>query len=96
MTTMTDAHRCPGCSGEGVLSDDPQVLRCESCGGVFTVETITLEQAMKFVGLHLTMLDKAGPDGQFYFDLLIYRARPTPDRYHGWADVKTKRVVQLG
>lgn len=85
---------CPGCNGSGVLTDDPQVLRCESCGGIFTdPETpITGVQAMKFVAFQLDMLDNAGADGAFYFDLDVMNR----GRLHGWADKRRKRVVQWG
>jgi len=88
---------CHGCNGRGRMTDDPDVLRCDGCGGVFTYYPITIEQAMKFVGLQQPMAANAGSDGSFYFDFLI---RPkllgTPIRSHGWADTKTKRVVQYG
>lgn len=92
---------CPGCNGSGVLTDDPQVLRCDGCGGIFTdAETpITLVQALKFVLLNQPMQDRAGADGAFYFDLDLveYGAKPAnATRYHGWADRETKRVVQWG
>ncbi len=89
---------CPGCSGSGVLSDDPQVLRCTGCGGVFTDTElpITAAQAIKFVAIHLPMVANAGPDGQFYFDLELSDGRMAGRRVHGWADRKTKRVVQWG
>jgi hypothetical protein len=93
--------QCPGCSGSGILTDDPQVLRCTGCGGVFTgADPISFDQALKFVAFKLGMLDNAGPDGQVYFDLTIINAsgpqEGKPTRVHGWADRKTKRVVQWG
>lgn len=93
---------CPGCSGSGVLTDDPQVLRCQSCGGIFTdPETpITRAQALKFVALLQPMLPNAGTEGTFYFDLDLYVEPRTMagdyHRVHGWADRRTKRVVQWG
>jgi hypothetical protein len=93
---------CPGCSGRGVLSDDPQVFRlvfqCTSCGGVFTsTEPITAEQAMRFVALGSPMLANATEDGTFYFDLDVALVDGSGhNRRHGWADRKTKRVVQWG
>ncbi len=94
-----DHGSCPGCSGVGVLTDDPSVLKCERCGGFFTVDPITFEQAMQFVALGQPMLTNAGPDGQFYFDLFVntsWRDKPALGRVHGWADARTKRVVQFG
>ncbi len=94
--------KCPGCSGEGVLTDDAQVLRCQSCGGVFTADSaqpITMEQAMKFVVFQLPMSANAGPDGQFYFDLDIateWKGQAVTKRIHGWADSKTRAIVQFG
>lgn len=90
---------CPGCSGAGVLTDDPQVLHCTRCGGIFTDPNFPIigEQAIKFVAYHLPMLANAGVEGSFYFDLDI--ARPSDGgrtRLHGWADRRTKRVVQYG
>lgn len=91
---------CPGCSGHGTLSDDPQVFRCDSCGGVFTsTEPIVMEAAIKFVSLQLPMLANAGADGSFYFDLDIvtsWKNKREVARVHGWADRRTKRVVQFG
>jgi hypothetical protein len=93
---------CPGCSGGGELTDDPQVLRCLGCGGIFTDAQlpITFEQAMKFVAINQAMLPNAGVDGSFYFDLdvldPILKDGKTFNRLHGWADRKTKRVVQWG
>jgi hypothetical protein len=91
---------CPGCSGLGLLSDDPQVLRCQGCGGVFTnpAEPITEQQAFQVVAIHLPMLANAGPDGSFMFDLNVVTdwKGPRVARLHGWADRKTKRVVQWG
>lgn len=93
---------CPGCSGAGIMTDDPQVLRCERCSGLFTAdwdEPITFEQALKIVALQQPMLAQAGPDGQFYFDLAVattWRGKNEVGRVHGWADLKTKRVVQFG
>jgi hypothetical protein len=92
---------CPGCNGDGILTDDPQVKRCRSCGGVFTDRRmpVTFEQAMKFVALHLDMLPTAGAEGQFYFDLDIctnWKGQACVARIHGWADTKTRRVVQFG
>ncbi len=96
--THPDPHRCPGCSGVGVLSDDPQVLRCASCGGMFTSgEPISSMQAERVVRVFHDMLPNAYEDGQFYFDLDVYpNDHDSPVRMHGWADVKTKRVVQWG
>lgn len=90
---------CPGCSGLGLLSDDPQVLKCQGCGGFFTDSRfpIVMEQAIPFVKVHLPMLANAGVDGSFMFDLDI--TRPSDggrQRMHGWADRKTGRVVQWG
>lgn len=94
------ATTCPGCSGAGVLTDDPQVLRCERCGGVFTnprFQGIIMEQAIRFVAVHQPMLANAGTDGAFYFDLFIVRPSDGgQQRMHGWADKATKRVVQWG
>jgi hypothetical protein len=92
---------CPGCDGDGVLSDDPQVLRCTKCGGVFTAnpaEPITQAQAMKFVALHLPLQANAvDADQVFYFDLdLVADVERGQTRLHGWADKATKRVVQWG
>jgi len=93
---------CPGCNGHGVMTDDPQVSRCESCGGVFTPDRtmpITMQQAFRFVRMDAMMLTDAGPDGQFYFDFFIateWKDKPEIARVHGWADTKTKRVVQFG
>lgn len=89
---------CPGCSGSGVLTDDPQVLKCTSCGGIFTdaEQPITPEQAIKFVAIHLPMLANAGTDGSFFFDLELIGGRMDGRRVHGWADRRTKRVVQWG
>lgn len=92
---------CPGCSGSGVLSDDPQVLKCTSCGGIFTDAElpITLDQARKIVALDQPMKQEAGLLGQFYFDLDVLDAilaDGTVNRIHGWADRETKRVVQWG
>jgi hypothetical protein len=93
---------CPGCSGAGILTDDPQVLQCERCGGVFTLRTepITLPQATAVVRLHLPMQAEAGAEGAYYFDLTIVRGpgplAGTVERVHGWADRTSKRVVQYG
>lgn len=94
---------CPGCNGAGVLTDDPQVLRCESCGGIFTDGElpITWMQAIQFVKINQPMLANAGDEGQFYFDLDVTNDRPTIGaaghrRLHGWADRATRRVVQWG
>lgn len=93
---------CPACSGGGELTDDPQVLKCISCGGIFTDAElpITFDQALKFVALHLAMLANAGADGAFFFDLEVFDViladGKTTNRLHGWADRKTKRVVQWG
>lgn len=92
---------CPGCSHVGELTDDPQVLKCTGCGGVFTDgQAITWAQALKFVALHLAMLPNAGDEGSFLFDLdvfdVILADGKTTNRLHGWADKRTKRVVQWG
>lgn len=89
---------CPACNGDGILTDDPQVLKCRSCGGLFTDrQSITAEQAMKFVAIHLPMQLNAGGDGQFFFSFeLGGNGRLSGARVHGWADAKTKRVVQWG
>jgi len=98
---MEAVPTCPGCSSEGVLSDDPQVYRCTGCRGVFALADapITFDQALKFVALHLPMMANAGADGQFYFDLMLsttWKGEAEVGRVHGWADTKTKRVVQFG
>jgi hypothetical protein len=91
---------CPGCSGLGLMSDDPSVLQCQGCGGVFTAEGITPEQAIKFVAIHLPMVlggePRFSPISTFYFDLELSDGRLAGRRVHGWADRKTKRVVQWG
>lgn len=89
---------CPGCSGEGVLTDDPQVLKCTMCGGIFTKrsEPITVEQALKFVAIHQPMKAEADLPGSFYFDLELSDGRMAGRRVHGFADRNTKRVVQWG
>lgn len=89
------AHQCPGCSGTGIPTDVPQVLRCQGCGGVFTREPIVAQRAERFVAFGKPMLAKAGPAGSFYFDFDL-DTRPTIQRIHGWADQATKRVVQWG
>jgi hypothetical protein len=92
--------KCPGCSGPGVLSDDPQVMRCEMCGGVFTTDQpISEQQVRQFVAFGQAMLQNAGPDGSFYFDFMVvpsFREPGLATRVHGWADKATKRVVQWG
>lgn len=92
---------CPACSGGGELTDDPQVLKCLGCGGIFTDAElpITEAQAFRFVAIHQPMLANAGADGQFFFDLTVvtsWKDKPETCRVHGWADRKTKRVVQWG
>ena len=96
---------CPGCNGPSVLSDDPQVMRCEACGGVFTPYSgnmalagpIHVDQAMPFVNFRAPMLANAGPAGSFYFDFMVIGDTNAPARRaHGWADKATKRVVQWG
>lgn len=92
-------NECPACSGPGTMSDDPQVLKCTRCGGIYTPigESIVGEAAIKFVAYHLPMLANAGTDGQFYFDLVVFRPSDGgKTRMHGWADRKTRRVVQWG
>lgn len=86
-------HTCPGCSDNGVLTDDPSVLRCQSCGGVFTTERITEAQGFKFVSFNRPMLHDS--NDMFYFDFVVDNG-DTVDRMHGWADKATKRVVQWG
>jgi len=91
---------CPGCSGLGLLSDDPDVLRCQGCGGVYTTDPITPEQAIKFVAIHLPMVSGAEPRfgviETFYFDLELSDGRLAGRRIHGWADKRSKRVTQWG
>ncbi len=99
---VSEGHQlCPGCSNLGRLTDDPQVLRCEGCGGVFSHRhfPLVMAQALKFVALHQDMKQEAGIMGTFYFDLDIlteWNGRRAVGRVHGWADVETKRVVQFG
>jgi hypothetical protein len=79
------------------MTDDPSVLRCQSCGGVFTVAPVTMEQVLKFVSVHLPMV--LGEYDPFYFDFVVSSHDPgrmAGTRMHGWADRKTKRVVQWG
>ena len=92
------AALCPGCDGAGVPTDDPQVLRCERCGGIFTKQNqpITIDQALKFVWMFAPMQANAGPEGQFMFDLDIMDRLGKRRRMHGWADRNTKRVTQWG
>lgn len=91
---------CPGCCGDGIKSAVPNVLTCRSCGGVFTVEPITFDAALGMVAMNQAMLAKAGPDGQFLFDFVVFDViladGKTVNRLHGWADKATKRVVQWG
>ena len=89
---------CPGCSGIGVLTDDPEVLKCSQCGGIFTNRPIPEEAALAQVRFHLPMLAQVGMEGTFYFDLEITRQgdRRNARRIHGYADKRTKRVVQWG
>lgn len=100
---LSEGHTvCPGCSDIGVLTDDPSVLRCQGCDGVFTTEPITLEQALKFVRIaDANLLPTAKAAGTFYFDLeVLYfnrnRTESQARRLHGWADRATKRMTQLG
>jgi hypothetical protein len=92
---------CPGCSGSAVMTDDPSILRCERCGGVFNQanDPITPEQADRYVRVTAPMQDNA-VEGSFYFDFFIVMgvdiARLRPTRIHGWACSKTKRIVQIG
>ena len=99
-----DVPVCPGCSGPGVLTDDPQVLRCTKCDGVFTdpKQPITPEQAIKFVRIQLPMatMRTFGRRTAFYFDLDIVESAGaglnSVTRVHGWANRETKQVVQWG
>jgi DnaJ-class molecular chaperone len=96
-TTTTRTATCPGCSGFGRMTDNSSVLQCNRCGGFFTAEPITREEAADVIAIQLPMLGNAGPDGQFYFDLDILAADcNSHSRIHGWADMKTRRVVQWG
>lgn len=96
------AVACPGCSGAGILTDDPQVLKCTRCSGLFTADwdmPLTFDQACRIVRLNQNMLPNAGADGSFYFDLAVeteWKGKREVARVHGWADSKTKRVVQFG
>jgi hypothetical protein len=100
MTATTTKTTCPGCNGQGAATKETvAVLKCQSCGGVFTYQGIgiTMEMAMLFVAVHLPMQANAGAEGQFYFDFII--TRPSDNgrqRMHGWADRATRRVVQWG
>lgn len=87
---------CPACNGSGVLTDNPSVLRCERCGGIYSQrnEPITLEEVRKYV--NYTQMRPEPLKDQFYFDFYIVFPSGEIDRMHGWACSETKQVVQWG
>lgn len=87
---------CPACNGNGVLTDNPSVLRCEECGGLFSQvsEPITLDEVRRYVDY--TRMCQDAMEGQFYFDFFVLLPNDVVERIHGWACSKTKRVVQWG
>lgn len=89
---------CPGCDGQGILSDHAGVYRCQRCGGFFTNpnEPIAMDVALKVVALKAPMQANAGQAGTFYFDLDIITGANSHRRLHGWADAASKSVVQWG
>lgn len=99
-TTAIRATECPGCSGQGKkngINGNPCVVKCDRCGGLFTIRTIGWQECLEFVNLNAPML--ANSEAQQYFDFCY--AGPScgggkPVRVHGWFDRITKRVVQWG
>lgn len=102
-SNIVPGSSCPGCSGVGVETNDPSILRCGSCRGFFTPKgaVISQRQMTAVIDTSQVMLAEAGEAGQFYFDLVVNREQgygcdPVVRRLHGWADVATRRVVQWG
>lgn len=89
--------KCPACSGAGRQTENKMVHKCERCSAVFTPAGAFLLpiQALQIVSLSDHMLANAGPEGQFYFDLVV-SSDGKVHRMHGWADRATKRVIQWG
>lgn len=79
-------NKCPGCSGAGKAEriEFVWVRRCTGCGGVFTDEAITQEQAQRIVPNRFCLHDdKETRDVVKYYDLIVVGYHGN-DRWHGW------------
>lgn len=89
--TKAAGNLCPGCDGQGVRLTD-HVLKCQRCGGYFSLEPAAEDEVQTFVDLKAPMQANAAAGCQVYFDFMLGPRY----RVHGWFDRTTKRVVQWG
>lgn len=88
---------CPACNGQGKVegectSSQDFVAKCTKCGGIFGEVS---EARYDAVVPHGWQTD-APPERQRYFDFIIHSVRKPAYRIHGWYDVTTNKIVQLG
>jgi len=93
---QTTAAKCPGCSGDGIPVDgEPTLYRCDGCGGLFgTVSEPRLREMVNFSAPWMRQ-DEINEEATEYVDLR-YASEAGPDRWHGWVDSTTRRIVQEG
>lgn len=95
--TRPAAVDCPGCSGNGTaLGVNPKVLKCEGCGGYFTREAITRDEAIALVNIADLRASRGAEERYFDFAIKSEAVGGKPYRTHGWFDVAGRFVVQFG
>lgn len=92
-----DRTKCPGCSEPSStvtpIGNHGAVVRCASCGGIYTRWPIYLGDTYKYVSNDWD--PKGSFDGAVYYDF-IYLGSEGVGRRHGWFQPKTKGIVQTG
>lgn len=94
--TVTYYAGCPACSSKKVreiLFNGVRVLECASCAGIIA-DHLYLGESYSVVLPYMTDKEIA-PENLRYFDLSGVGSKG-PYRRHGWFDVQSRLIVQVG
>lgn len=91
---------CPACNGEGELISGNSywhVYECHSCAGVYS-SSISLAEIRKYVLVDEWVEDesKIESEDKHYFDFRFVGVDKQVHRMHGWFDINSKKLLQLG
>ncbi len=84
---------CTACNGRTRKTEDIQIRICEDCGGL--IGTVRRGDLHNHVDTRNWANEDIEQDRVRYFDLKVLGSNGVV-RIHGWYDLDTKRIVQMG
>ena len=89
-------EKCPGCNANPDKQEKLciwQIYRCQDCGAIHG----NCRQRESYIFVLPQMIEEEVPDErQKYFDFTCYDSPDGSIRRHGWFDIETRKIVQIG